>query len=181
MTKETGSSALAAGSEAIILLGHGSRVPEAGDSMRLVAEGLKSRYRHTMVEVCFLSRLGPRFEETFEKCILAGARRVIVIPYFLHGGLHIQLDIPEMLKKSADLHPGVRVILGDRLGYDDALIDIVEKRIQDSREHPDVRDLSLPPKEQFPVPPGQHEFVAMPPELAARWREKFEKEGEDDA
>jgi sirohydrochlorin ferrochelatase len=181
MMKDTGSSPLAAGSEAIILLGHGSRVPEAGDSMRLVAKGLKSRYRHTMVEVCFLSRPGPHFEETFERCIAAGARRVIVIPYFLHGGLHIQLDIPEMLKKSADLHPGVRVILGDRLGYDDALIDIVERRIQGSRQHPDVRDLSLPPREQFPVPPGQHEFVAMPPEAAAKWRERFEKEGEDDA
>jgi len=178
--KEPESSPPAAEGEAIILLGHGSRVPEAGDSMRLVAEGLKSRYRHAMVEVCFLSRLGPHFEEIFEKCIAAGARRVIVIPYFLHGGLHIQLDIPEMLKRSAARHPGVQVILGDRLGYDDALIDIVEMRIRDSCEHPDVRDLSLPSKEQFPVPPGQHEFVAMPPEMAAKCRERFRKEGEDD-
>ena len=179
--KKTDCSPSTTESEAIILLGHGSRVPEAGESMHLVAEGLKSKHGYKMVEVCFLSRLGPHFEETFEKCVAGGARRVTVIPYFLHGGLHIELDIPEMLKKSAASHPGVRVVLGDRLGYDDALIDIVKRRIQGSRQHPDVRDLSLPHREQFPVPPGQHEFVAMPPEAAAKWRKKFEKGSGDDA
>ena len=156
--------------EAIILLGHGSRVPNAGDSMELVAVQLRVRHPNTQVETCFMSRLGPHFPETFEHCVAAGARNVLVIPYFLHGGLHIRLDIPKMLQEASAQCPDVRVVYGERLGYDDVLVDVVEQRIRESRSAPDVRQLRLPPPEVFPVPPGQDEFVPMPPEQAERWR-----------
>jgi cobalt/nickel transport system ATP-binding protein/precorrin-8X/cobalt-precorrin-8 methylmutase len=165
------------GEEAIILLGHGSRVPQAGDSMHFAAAKLKSRHGHTRVEVCFMSRLGPHFPETFERCVQEGARRVIVIPYFLHGGLHIQLDIPEMLQECAAAHPDVRVVLGDRLGYDDLLVDVLERRILTARSLSDVRALVLPPRDRYPVPSGQDEFVPMPPEMAARWRSEVGAKG----
>jgi precorrin-8X/cobalt-precorrin-8 methylmutase len=161
---------LAEAHEAIILLGHGSRVPNAGDSMELVAAQLRRRHPRTQVEICFMSRLGPHFPETFEGCVAAGARNVLVIPYFLHGGLHIRLDIPKMLQEASAQHPDVRVVYGERLGYDDVLVDVVERRIRESRSAPDVRQLRLPPPEVFPVPPGQDEFVPMPPEQAERWR-----------
>jgi hypothetical protein len=35
-----------------------------------------------------------------------------------------------------------------------------------------VRDLPIPKKEQYPVPPGQNEFVPMPPEEAIMYRDK---------
>jgi precorrin isomerase len=156
--------------EAIILLGHGSRVPNAGDSMGLVAAQLRVRHPNTQVETCFMSRLGPHFPETFEHCVAAGARNVLVIPYFLHGGLHIRLDIPKMLQEASAQCPDVRVVYGERLGYDGVLVDVVEQRIRESRSAPDVRQLRLLPPEVFPVPPGQDEFVPMPPEQAERWR-----------
>jgi precorrin-8X/cobalt-precorrin-8 methylmutase len=156
--------------EAIILLGHGSRVPNAGDSMELVAEQLRIRHPKTQVEICFMSRLGPHFPETFERCLAVGARSLFVIPYFLHGGLHIRLDIPRMLQETSAYHPDVRIVYGERLGYDEVLVDVVEKRIRESRSAPDVRQLRLPPPEAFPVPPGQDEFVPMQPEQAERWR-----------
>ena len=96
----------------VILLGHGSRVPDAGKNMEKVAAALKERYGYAIVEVCYLSRLGPHFPEAFEQCIAGGAREIIVIPYFLHDGLHLVLDIPEMMQEVAAKHPQVRVVLG---------------------------------------------------------------------
>ncbi len=154
---------------AIILLGHGSRVPAAGRHMEKVAEGLKRKYGYSIVEVCYMSRLGPHFPEIFEKCVQNGATSVMVIPYFLHDGLHLVLDIPEMMQEKAELYPHVKVVLGKNLGFDEVLVDLVERRIADSADCCDVRDMTLQPRKAYPVPPGQHEFVPMDPEEAEKY------------
>jgi sirohydrochlorin ferrochelatase len=163
-------------STAVILLGHGSRVPQAGKSMEKVAEGLKVRYGYKVVEICYLSRLGPHLPDAFKKCVKQGANSVVVIPYFLHEGLHIVLDIPAELQDLASQYPHVSVILGKNLGFDDVLVDLVEKRIADSKQSCDVRDLALPSRNEYPLPPGQYEFVPMRPEEAARF---FKSDAED--
>jgi precorrin-8X/cobalt-precorrin-8 methylmutase len=156
--------------EAIILLGHGSRVPEAGRDMEQVARRLQERYISPLVEVCSMSRLGPHFPEVFEKCVQQGVTSVVVIPYFLHSGLHMRLDIPEMLQEEVRKFPHVKVCLGRGFGFDELLVDLVQRRIEEAREVCDVRNLMLPSKEEFPVPPGQCEFVPMPPSEAAKFR-----------
>ena len=156
---------------AIILLGHGSRVPDAGKHMEKVASGLKEKYGYKVVEICYMSRLGPHFPETFHKCVALGATDIVVIPYFLHDGLHLVLDIPEMMQQMAAGYPHVKLVLGRNLGFDDILVDLVERRIADSKGVCDVRKLALPPRNKFPVPPGQCEFVPMDPEKAAQYLE----------
>lgn len=156
--------------EAVILLGHGSRVPDASRDMQRVAERLKEKYGHDLVEVCFMSRLGPHLPETLEKCVNKGATSVVVVPYFLHEGLHIVLDIPEMLQEEVRRYPQLKLRFGPGFGFDELLVDLVEKRIGETRGRCDVRQVCLPTKEQFPVPPGQCEFVAMLPEEAEKYR-----------
>ena len=156
--------------ETIILMGHGSRVPGAGKDMEEVAQRLKDKYGYPRVEICFISRLGPHFPEIFEKCVNQGAKKVLAIPYFLHEGLHLLLDIPEMMQEEAKRFPHVQLILGRSLGFDEGLVDLVERRIEESKDLCDVRDLTLPGRGEYPVPPGQCEFVPMLPEEAARYR-----------
>ena len=154
---------------AIIILGHGSRVPEAGKDMETVTHLLKENHELEMVEACQMSRLGPYFPETLARCVENGATEVIVIPYFLNKGLHIRLDIPEMMKAEAKKYPHVKMIFGKPLGFDPMFADIIYRRIQESLDLPDVRRLELEPRENFPVPAGQGEFVEMPPEEARRY------------
>ena len=138
--------------------------------MEKVAQRLKEKYSHPIVEICFMSRLGPHFPEIFEKCVRMGATKVLVIPYFLHFGLHIILDIPEMMQEEANKFPDVELILGKGLGFDETLVDLVESSIRKSGQETDIRNLVLPPKEKYPVPPGQHEFVPMLPEEAEQYQ-----------
>jgi len=137
--------------------------------MERVAEGLKSKYGYQMVEVCYMSRLGPHFPEIFEKCVQNGATSITVIPYFLHNGLHLVLDIPEMMQEQASRYPNVELVLGKNLGFDEVLVDLVERRIADSSDFGDVRELELPSRKKYPVPPGQQEFVPMDPEEAEKY------------
>lgn len=155
---------------AVILLGHGSRVEKAGGDMERVAAILKDRHGFPMVEYCFMSRLPPHFPETLAALVARGATWVLVIPYFLHTGLHIRLDIPEMMQEEAAKYPGLRLQLGGNLGYDDILVELVRKRIDESLGIGDVREIALPGRDTFPIPPGQQEFVPMDPAEAKRYR-----------
>lgn len=157
--------------DAIILLGHGSRVPGADRSMLRVAEALKEKGRYANVEACNMSRLGPHFEETFEKYVRMGARKVLLLPFFLNEGLHMKLDIPRKMQQAVQRHPHVTLVCGKNLGFDPLLVHLAEKRIEESATLGDVRETELPDEEAYPVPHGQCEFVPMLPEEAARWRE----------
>jgi precorrin isomerase len=167
--------------DAVILLGHGSRVPGANRSMLRVAAALKEKGRYANVETCNMSRLGPHFEETFEKCVQTGARKVLLLPYFLNEGLHMKLDIPAKMQEAVRRHPHVKLVFGKNLGFDPLLVRLTEKRIEESTSLADVREIRLPDEGAFPVPPGQCEFVPMLPEEAARWREAQGKDGEIDS
>lgn len=158
--------------QAIILLGHGSRVTNAGQNMEKVAAKLKEAYGFRSVEYCFMSRLGPHFPETLKKVVAKGETDILVIPYFLHSGLHIVLDIPEMLQEEAAKYQGVKVSLGGTLGYDDILVAMVARRVEEAAAAPDVRELKLPSRKNFPVPQGQSEFVPMPPKEARKFLNK---------
>jgi precorrin-8X/cobalt-precorrin-8 methylmutase len=165
--------------DAVILLGHGSRVRGAGRSMEMVCRLLKEKYGYPVVETCHMSRLGPHFPEVFETCLARGARNILLIPYFLHEGVHMKMDIPGMMQECVSAHPEVRLVMGRHLGFDTLLADLVQKRIEESARLCDVRDLVLPEENAFPIPPGQCEFVPMLPEEAARWRKQTGQDGQE--
>lgn len=149
---------------AIVLLGHGSRVPGAAREMEGLAGRLRELTGVPLVKVCFLSRLGPHLPETLEACVAGGATEIVVIPYFLHSGLHILVDIPEELQKLAADYPRIRIIYGKHLGYDDVLAEILARRVDESLGLPDVRETEVPDRSDYPVPPGQGGYVEIIPD-----------------
>jgi sirohydrochlorin ferrochelatase len=126
--------------EAVIILGHGSGTSGAGDDMERIAGILSERFAYRIVEICYLSRQEPSFPEAFDKCITRGAKRIIVIPYFLHAGIHILKDIPEMVKEKAMQYPHAEVVIGRHLGFDECLVELVRKRAEEARHLPGIRD-----------------------------------------
>jgi len=138
---------------AVILIGHGSRAAGADDDMERISEGLRVKLGGIVV-TCRMSGRGIPFDEAFDQCVRQGAKSVIVLPYFLHFGVHLREDIPEMLREAVAKHPKVRLVLGRHLGYDDILVSLVEKRIEESMEFRDVRELSPAPIDCHPEEPG---------------------------
>jgi sirohydrochlorin ferrochelatase len=128
---------------AIILLGHGSRAAGAAEDMEKVVARLMDDPQYDMVDICQMQGLGEHFPEVFDRCVARGATRVVVVPYFLHFGIHLRQDVPEMMMEKARQYPEVKMTLGKHLGYDDALVDIVKKRIGESEELCDIRDMEI--------------------------------------
>jgi precorrin isomerase len=139
---ETGAAPAPSPTEAVILLGHGSRLPGAGDDMAQVARRIREKTGHPLVKTCSMQMLGPTFADAFDQCVAGGAKRIIVIPYFLHAGVHMQQDIPALLREKADRHPEVEIILGKNLGYDERLVELVILRIAASRKLPGIGTVS---------------------------------------
>ncbi len=129
------------GKRALILLGHGSRAAGAVDDMEKVASRLKERLDYDIVEICQMSGKGALFPEIFDRCMDQGATAVLVLPYFLHRGVHMLIDVPRMMREKANKFPGVKVVLGTNLGFDEAIVDIVLKRIHESENLSDVREI----------------------------------------
>lgn len=156
----------------VILLGHGSRVPDAGKGMETVADRLREEGTYAAVETCYMSRLGPHMPEAMAACAAKGVEQVVVVPYFLHSGLHQKLDIPAMIKEESKKYPSIKIVYGRHLGFDEKMLDIVKLRISQSWELDDIRQLAIDPREKYPLPPGQMEFVPVSPEEAAERRKK---------
>lgn len=51
-----------------------------------------------------------------DKCVNRGASTVVIAPYFLSKGRHIQDDIPALVKEAQAKYPGVKCIIADPIG-----------------------------------------------------------------
>ncbi|MBI4634636.1 MAG: CbiX/SirB N-terminal domain-containing protein [Deltaproteobacteria bacterium] len=129
------------GKRAVIILGHGSRAAGAADDMEKVAARLRERIGYEIIATCQMSGSGALFPEVFDACIGQGASSILVLPYFLHQGIHLLQDVPEMMREKAAAFPGVKVVLGKNLGFDECLVDLVIKRLMESRSLPDILKL----------------------------------------
>lgn len=119
--------------DAVILIGHGSKKPDAAKSMEKIARRLKLQYNCPIIEPCYMSLNPPYFPEVLKKCIDAGAAKIVVSPYFLHDGFHIKNTISDLIKEGLKQNPGIKLFLGKSLGFDELLVTLVWKRICETR------------------------------------------------
>jgi sirohydrochlorin ferrochelatase len=121
---------VAAGKSAILLVGHGSRVPAANRVLHGIARSLRARFRGRLVAPCYLEAARPGIQEAIDRCVARGARRILCVPYFLYLGGHVERDLPAEMARARARHPGLRIRLAAHLGHDARLVSIVADRIR---------------------------------------------------
>jgi sirohydrochlorin ferrochelatase len=114
----------------IVIFAHGSSVPSANDAVRVVAEKVAATGGFDLVETAFLEAQ-PDLSEAIERLVERGATRVLVIPYFLTLGIHLQRDLPAIINKITDLHHGVEIRVTPPLDEHAALVEIVLDRARE--------------------------------------------------
>jgi sirohydrochlorin ferrochelatase len=117
--------------DAVLLLGHGSRREEANAPLADVARLVAERLGGVEVSCAFLQFASPGLAEAVEELIARGRRKIAVMPFFLFSGAHVTEDIPEALKNLGEKHPGVELTMCDPLGVHPLLADIVCERIRE--------------------------------------------------
>src|SRR5512138_3903864 len=114
---------------AVLLMAHGSRIPEANDAVREIARMVKELTGYPIVEVSFREMHLPNIQEGIDACVAQGAERVLLLPYFLFVGAHVQEDLPEEMAMAKERYPNVEFSMGDHLGVHRKLAEVVVERI----------------------------------------------------
>jgi sirohydrochlorin ferrochelatase len=83
-----------------IVFAHGSRIESANQAVREVAARMAASGRH-VVEPAFLELGQPDLAGAAQRLAAEGVSRVIVIPYFLTLGTHLQRDLPRLVREAA--------------------------------------------------------------------------------
>lgn len=112
----------------LILFGHGSRVAEANQSVMAVTEALRERGGYGLTATAFLELAEPDLPAAVAGLVAQGARRIVVIPYFLTLGIHLRRDLPRIVEELESIHPGVEILVTDPLDGHPALLEIVMAR-----------------------------------------------------
>jgi sirohydrochlorin ferrochelatase len=113
-----------------VLFAHGSSVETANDAVRAVTAQLRKRGGYGAVETAFLEGGHPDLRGAVELLSARGVESVVVIPYFLTLGLHLQRDLPRLIKEIESTHPGMSIRATPPLDGHPAMIDALLDRAQ---------------------------------------------------
>jgi len=118
-------------STAVLIMAHGSRIAEANDAAREIARMVQEMTGHEIVEVSFRELHEPDIQQGIDNCVARGAKRILLLPYFLFMGAHVQHDLPEEIETAQKRHPGLEMVMGPHLGAHRKLAEIVSERISE--------------------------------------------------
>jgi len=113
---------------ALLLIAHGSRRAEANADVEYFARELARRGPFSQVQWSYLELARPTIDEGAEQCLSAGAKGVVLLPFFLSPGRHVREDLEAARRRLQALHPEVRFVLAEALGRHPLLVDALLDR-----------------------------------------------------
>ena len=114
---------------AVVIVDHGSKRRAANDALDDVVRLYKAARDDCYVTKAHMELASPSILEAVRECRdVAGVDTVIVAPYFLSNGRHVQEDIPALVAE-AEAAVGVRCIIAGHLGLDDGLVRVLMNRV----------------------------------------------------
>ena len=119
---------------ALLIVDHGSRRENSNNILREIAGMMQERFGLSIVHHAHMELGTPTIQQGFDACVAAGAEEVIVQPYFLGPGRHVTTDIPHLVKRAADRHPGVTFRITEPLGVHPKIGEVILERIARSED-----------------------------------------------
>lgn len=110
----------------VLVIGHGSSDRRATEAFIFTINGIKHSYRN--VEYCFLELEGPTIQEGINSIIKKNPKIVLIMPYFLHKGIHIKHDVINEVKTALKRHSFTNILIADHIGVDDNMINLILRR-----------------------------------------------------
>lgn len=116
-------------STGIIVFAHGSRIASANDAVRSIAADLMKAGSFELVETAFLELGHPDLRVAVARLVGRGAQRIVVIPYFLTLGTHLERDLPALVKSTGQEYKNVELVVTPPLDGHPALLQILLDRV----------------------------------------------------
>ena len=122
----------------LVIVDHGSRRAESNAMHEeLVARfaALDDAAAYVAVAPAHMELATPTVADAIATVVGAGARRVLVMPYFLFAGNHWERDIPALVDDARHAHPGVEFLVTAPVGLHPLMLDVVRGRLDQCTRH----------------------------------------------
>ena len=130
---------------AVVLIGHGSKLPYSKEVLEEFGRGVEKRGLFKAVKVAFMQLNSPSIEEALRGLAESGLKNIVALPVFLADGAHTTEDIPEKLKEAfegewAEVGKGVKLTYAKPIGADERVVDILLDRAKEAVEEGSEKD-----------------------------------------
>lgn len=116
---------------AVILLGRGGSDPDANSDLYKITRLLWEKLNYKWIEPAFMGVTDPLIKEGVERCVKLGAKRIVILPYFLFTGILIK-RLENMMEEFKQEHPDIEFKLAGYFGFHSRLKTIINDRIQEA-------------------------------------------------
>jgi len=116
---------------AIVLMGRGSSDKDANGDMYKIGRLLWEHTGVLTVETCFSGITTPLLPEGVRRAVALGAKRIVVVPYFLFTGVLIkrmQITLEGLQRE----YPDIPMTMAGYFGFHPYLVDVVTDRIHEA-------------------------------------------------
>lgn len=122
-------------SEAVILIGHGSREAGFEAPMKKIANALSKKNPGKRFFLAYLEITSPSVQERIDECVLRGFSRIKILPYFLLVGRHVKKDLPQMIRLAQKKYgSAARISLAPYLGFHPGIAAAANARLKQARK-----------------------------------------------
>ncbi len=114
--------------QGIVVFAHGSRIESANEAVRAVATELARQGSIPNVEPAFLELGQPDLEGAVLRLISKGTTEILVLPYFLTLGIHLERDLPRISADISNKYNNLTITIAPPLDGHPALIQVLLER-----------------------------------------------------
>jgi sirohydrochlorin ferrochelatase len=118
----------------VLVIGHGSSDRRAREAFIFTIKKITKFYKN--VEFCFLELDEPNIEDGINSIVKKNPKVILIMPYFLHKGIHIKSDVIKEIKNAMEKHSFSNILIAGHIGVDEKIVKLildraieVEKRI----------------------------------------------------
>jgi sirohydrochlorin ferrochelatase len=119
-----------------IVFAHGSRIESANQAVRDVVSKMAAAQMAAsgphVVEAAFLELGSPDLSGATALLIARGVKRIVVIPYFLTLGTHMQRDLPRLTRDASRAHGDIEMQITSPLDGHPALVQALLDRASEA-------------------------------------------------
>jgi sirohydrochlorin cobaltochelatase len=115
----------------IIVFAHGSRIEAANEAVRVVAADLARAGSYSDVQAAFLELGKPDLAEAVAKFAASEVQRIIVAPYFLTLGIHLERDLPKLVDDISCKYDHLEIVVTAPLDGHPGLVEALSARVRE--------------------------------------------------
>jgi sirohydrochlorin ferrochelatase len=120
----------------IIVFAHGSRIEPANQAVRSAAAAFARFGDYPLVEAAFLELGRPSLEEAADLLVARGVGQIVVVPYFLTPGTHLERDLPALIHNISNRYKNIQILSTPSLDGHPALVQILADRVRSALVEP---------------------------------------------